>query len=85
MMGNSYKFVSTWQTEVGHEEKFLSRRGVQAGEQVAGKVVISLSLGIFIAWLAKPTANLIRGWKQSISAWVLGRLDKTTSRNTSCK
>lgn len=43
MMGNSYKFVATWQTEVGHGEKFLSRRGVQAGEQVAGKVAISPS------------------------------------------
>lgn len=35
MRGNGYRFAATWETEVGREEKFLSRRGVQAQEQVA--------------------------------------------------
>lgn len=35
MRGNSYKFVATWETEVGHGEEFLSRRGVQTQEEVA--------------------------------------------------
>jgi len=33
MKGNSYKLVTTWETEVGHRQKFLSRSGVQAQEQ----------------------------------------------------
>lgn len=48
-------------------------------------LVVHLSWVIFTGWLAKPTDNQIQGWQKSISAWVLGRLDKTTSRNPSCK
>lgn len=35
MRGNNYKFVATRETEVGHGEEFLSRRGAKAQEQVA--------------------------------------------------
>lgn len=34
-MGKAYKCVATWKKEAGHREKFLSRRGMKAQEQVA--------------------------------------------------